>query len=84
MDIIVPNMLEAEAMLLMMNCHFPASCFHYLTGEGVDSNFVKELLCEACCPMLVGHTWELDGERSVKTLHTRNDPEEAAVKKRKG
>ena len=141
-DVIIPNTPEAEAMILMMNRHFPAYCFYYLMGAGIDADFVKELIREACCPSLVSKinecTWDaekksiitaeqaeeearllelenaawykdefgkhmvdkmkqlkksytdaealykLDGERSVKTLHARNDPEEAAAKKRKG
>lgn len=140
-DVIVPNTPEAESMILMMNRHFPAFCFHYLLGEGVDEAFVKELLKEACCPTLVGQikecTWDaknksiitaaqaaeearlqelenaawykdefgkqmvakmrqmkksytdaealykLDGERSVKTLHARNDHPEETTKRRK-
>ena len=141
-DVIVPNTPEAEAMILMMNRHLPAFCFHYLTGQGVDETFVMDLLREACCPTLVGKihecTWDaakmsivtaaqaeeearlqelesaawykdefgkhlvdkmkqlkksytaaealykLDGERSVKTLHARNDPVEEGARKRKG
>lgn len=43
-DVIVPNIPEAEAMLLMMNQHFPAFCLHYLTEKGMDKKFVMELL----------------------------------------
>ena len=140
-DVIVPNIPEAEAMLLMMNRHFPAFCVHYLTEKGMDKKLVMELVREVCCPTLVGSIkecqWDsatrtittaaqieedarmqemekaawyqdefgknmlekvrktksyadaealyaLDGERSVKTLHARNDPKPSAPKKRKG
>ena len=131
-EVIVPNTAEAEAMVLMMNRHFPAFCFHYLTTHaGMGDVFVKTLLKEACCPTLfasINHCqwdattntitteeqaederrmaefekaawyrdefgkhmvsnlkkvkqytdpealYDLDGERSVKTLHARNDP----------
>ena len=35
-DVVIPNIPEAEAMLLMMNRHFPAFCVHYLTEKGMD------------------------------------------------
>ena len=140
-DVIVPNIPEAEAMLLMMNRHFPAFCLHYLVEKGMAKKLVMDLLRESCCPTLVGSIkeckWEsatktittaaqaeedarlremenaswyrdefgtnmlgklkhkksyadaealyaLDGDRSVKTLHARNDPKPSAPKKRKG
>ena len=130
-EVIVPNTAEAESMVLMMNRHFPAFCFHYLVKVGLDEKFVKSLLKESCCPTLLGTIqqcqwdadtntivtaeqaddekrmaefedaawyrdefgkhmvsnmkkvkkytdpealYDLDGERSVKTLHARNDP----------
>jgi hypothetical protein len=140
-EVIVPNTPEAEAMILMMNRHFPAYCFHYLTSEGMDDAFVKQLIREACCPTLVSKikecTWDpekksiitveqaeeerrlqelesaawykdefgkhliskmnrlktsysdaealykLDGDRSVKTLHARNDQEEQSTTRKK-
>ena len=61
-DVIVPNIPEAEAMVLMMNRQFPAFCLHYLTGRGMDPGFVKELIKESCCPTLVSEikncTWD--------------------------
>ena len=131
-EVIIPNTAEAESMILMMNHHFPAFCFHYLTTKaGMGEVFVKTLLKEACCPTLFVSInqcqwdattntitteeqaedekrmaefeqaawyrdefgkhmisnlkkvkkytdpealYDLDGERSVKTLHARNDP----------
>jgi hypothetical protein len=43
-DVIVPNIPEAEAMVLMMNRYFPAFCLHYLTGRGMDPVFVRSLI----------------------------------------
>ena len=64
-DVIVPNILEAEAMILMMNRQFPAFCLHYLLAKGMEESFVRTLISEACCPTLVGEiskcTW--DGEK---------------------
>jgi hypothetical protein len=130
-EIVVPNTAEAEAMVLMMNRHFPAFCYHYFIKNGMTEAFVKTLLKEACCPTLIASinacVWDsqtntistpeqleedarmaeiekaawykdafgkhmvagmkqlktytdpealynLDGERSVRTLHARNDP----------
>ena len=125
----------------MMNCQFPAFCYHYLLGKGIDETFVRHLLKESCCPTLVSQiekcTWDeenksiitaaqaeedarlqelenaawykdefgkqmvtnmkqlkhsytaaeslykLDGERSVKTLHARNDPKEPQAQKKR-
>lgn len=53
-EVIIPNTAEVESMILMMNRHFPAFCFHYLTTHaGMDEAFVKALLKEACCPTLL-------------------------------
>ena len=61
-DVIVPNIPEAEAMILMMNRHFPAFCWHYLTDNGMEVDFVNKLLHESCCPTLVSEikkcTWD--------------------------
>ncbi len=130
-EVIVPNTAEAETMVLMMNRQLPAYLFHILQENEMDVPFIKALLKESCCPVLVGGInrcqwnekervistpeqleddkrlaaiekaawyrdefgkhmvdgmkkvkqytdpealYNLDGERSVKTLNTRNDP----------
>ena len=41
-DVIVSNILEAEAMILMMNRHFPAFCWHYLTDNRMEVGFCQQ------------------------------------------
>ena len=76
--VIVPNIPEAEAMLLMMNRHFPAFCLHYLTEMGMDKTFVMALLQEACCPILVGSIKECKWDSKTKTITTAAQAEEEA------
>ncbi len=77
-DVIVPNILEAELMILMMNRNFPAFCCHYLTGEGLDEKFVKALLKEACCPILVNQIKECTWDVEKKLIITATQAAEEA------
>jgi hypothetical protein len=53
-DVIVPNTAEAKTMVLMMNCQFPAYCYHILLEAMKDEVFIKALLKESCCQVLYG------------------------------
>ena len=77
-DVIVPNIPEAEAMLLMMNRHFPAFCVHYLTEKGMDKKLVMELVREVCCPTLVGSIKECQWDSATRTITTAAQIEEDA------
>ncbi len=77
-DVIVPNILEADSMILMMNRNFPAFCYHYLTGEGLDEKFVKALLKEACCPTLVNQIKECTWDAEKKLIITATQAAEEA------
>ena len=80
-DVIVPNTPEAESMVLMMNRHFPAFCYHYLKDVGLDETFVRALLKEACCPTLLSSikacTWDAPSKSIVTAAQAL---EEASMK----
>jgi hypothetical protein len=77
-DVIVPSIPEAESMILMMNRNFPAFCYHYLTGEGLDEKFVKALLKETCCPTLVNQIKECTWDAEKKSIITTTQAAEEA------
>jgi hypothetical protein len=74
--VIVPNTPEVEALILMMNQQFPAFCFHYLLAEGYDEAFVRQLVTEACCPILVGQRGECTWDLVTKSIMTAVQEEE--------
>ncbi len=78
-EIIVPNTPEAEAMVLMMNCQFPAFCYHALQKADLDLPFIKTLLKEACCPTLVATIHNCKWDAETNTIST---PEQIAEEKR--
>ena len=77
-NVIVPNIPEAESMILMMNSHFPAFCFHYLTEKGVGKLFVRNLLREACCPTLMGTIKDCSWDKEKQSITTAAQAEEEA------
>ncbi len=74
-EIVVPNTAEAEAMVMMMNRHFPAFCYNYFTKNGMTEKFVKALLKEACCPTLIASINTCVWDSETNTIST---PEQLA------
>ena len=76
-EVIVPNIPEAEALILMMNRQFPAFCYHYLLGKGMDETFVRHLLKESCCPTLVSQiencTWDEENKSIITAAQAEED-----------
>ena len=72
-DVIVPNTPEVEAMILMMNCHFLAYYYHYLSGNGVDKVFVKTSFARLVALHLLDRSMNAPGmpKRSLSLQHLR-------------
>jgi hypothetical protein len=76
-EVIIPNTAEAESMVMMMNRHFPAFCYHYLTTRiGMGDVFVKALLKEACCPTLFATINQCKWDADTSTISTQEQEEE--------
>ena len=52
-DIVIPNTLEAETMVVMMKKQIPAYMALYLDDLGMDKDFIRKLLTRAFCPELM-------------------------------
>jgi hypothetical protein len=76
-EVIIPNTAEAESMILMMNRHFPAFCYHYLTTHaGMGDVFVKALLKDACCPTLFATINQCQWDAATNSITTEEQVEE--------
>lgn len=76
-EVIIPNTAEAESMVMMMNRHFSAFCYHYLiTRIGMGNVFVKALLKEACCPTLFATINQCKWDADTSTISTEEQEEE--------
>jgi hypothetical protein len=75
---ITPKTPTLTADKKLMNRNFPAFCYHYLTGEGLDKKFAKALLKEACCPTLVNQIKECTYDAEKKSIITATQAAEEA------
>ena len=69
-DIVIPNTLEAETMVAMMNKQLPAYLKFYLDDLGVDKDFIRKLLTRACCPELIHEINSCRWDKETKVLTT--------------
>lgn len=77
-DVIMPNTPKADAMVLMINRHFPAFCCHYIKDAGLDERFVEMLLKEACCPTLLSSIEDCTWDARTKLILTAAQASEEA------
>jgi hypothetical protein len=61
-EVVIPSMEEAEAILGEINRNMPAFLKFYPTGMGFEVDFVTRLIKAACCPIKLGQmtgiTWD--------------------------
>ena len=74
-DIVVPDIPEAEAMVSMMNKQISVYLSNYLVDAGMGKVFVKALIQGAVCPALNHASIACTCHSSNKTVTTPEDPE---------
>ena len=75
-DIVIPNTLEAETMVAMMNKQLPAYLTFYLDNLGMDKDFIRKLLTIAFCPALMHKINSFRWDKETKVLTTSVEKEE--------
>ena len=53
-EAVIPNTLEANGMIGLMNQQTPAFLKHYLVSQDLTANFVSRLVVALCDPVLAG------------------------------
>ena len=74
-DIVVPNAPEAETMVAMMNKNLAAYLHHYLKDEGLNVDFIHDLLQASIDPQLLHSMRECKWDKATKVLSTPEDQE---------
>ena len=69
-DIVIPNIPEAETMVAMMNKQLPAYLTFYLDDLGMDKDFISKLLTRSCCPSLMHEIYSCQWDKETKMLTT--------------
>ncbi len=73
--IIIPIMAEAERMALMMNKNLSAFLWHMLCEQGMDKDFIKDLLGKLCEASLVAKVYKCTWDEKTRTLTTKEEEE---------
>ena len=75
-DIVVPDIPEAEDMVSMMNKQLSVYLSNYLVDAGMGEVFVKALIQGEICPALNHAAGNCTRERSNKTVTTTENAEQ--------
>ena len=75
-DIVVPDIPEAEAIVAMMNIQLSVYLSNYLVGAGMGKIFVKALIQGAICLSLNHAAGACTWDSSKKTVTTSEDAEQ--------
>jgi hypothetical protein len=71
--IVVPNLPEAERMVMMMNKNLPAYIRNVLKDQGLPESYLFELVRRSCCPVIVAEISQCEWDQEICTLSTRQD-----------
>jgi hypothetical protein len=67
---VIPNTLEAEWMIAMMNKNFPSYVRNVLKDQDLPEEFLMELFYQTCCQIMLAEISQTSWEPETSTLTT--------------